>query len=452
MLSRLGGGKGEGENRIMIKEKVDCIIVGAGPAGISAAYVLAKSGLQVVVLERGTYPGAKNVMGGILFTTILNKLIPEFWNEAPLERHLTNRKFCLLSPDTEMGFSFKTQRYNRPPFNNTFTVLRAKFDRWFAQKAEEAGAMVLSEVVVDDFIWENNQCKGVKTRLSEGELYSDVVILAEGANGVLSEKAGLRKISSDGQMVIAVKEIISLPKEAIEDRFCLRSDEGLSIEYFGDAVKGMFGNGFIYTNQESISIGVGCSIKEVAAKKIKTEELLEYFKSHPCVHCLIRGGETQEYLAHMIPEGGYRMLHKLVGNGLILVGDCAGLVNTSHFHEGSNLAMASGVMAAETVIQAKGKGDFTEEILSLYVEKLKNSFVFKDLQKFEKFPKFFQRHSEIFTEYPEIFAELLTDYFSVSEVPKKQVEKEIFKKFKKKVGILKPSRTLFGLARGMDWI
>lgn len=433
-------------------EKVDAIVVGAGPAGISAAYVLAKAGLEVHVLERGAYPGAKNVMGGILFTTILNKLIPEFWNEAPLERHLTNRKFCLLSSDTEISFSFKTQKYNRPPFNNTFMVLRAHFDRWFAHKAEEAGAVILPEVIVDDLIWEGNQCKGVKTRLADGDLYSDVVILAEGANGLLAEKAGLRKTPLDGQMVVAVKEIIGLPREVIEDRFCLESSEGMAIEYFGDSVKGMFGNGFIYTNNESISIGVGCSIKEVADKKIKIEELIEYFKSHPCVKSFIRGGETQEYLAHMIPEGGYRMVHKLVDNGLILVGDCAGLVNTSHFHEGSNLAMASGLMAAETVIQAKERQDFTEKTLFLYIEKLRKSFVFKDIKKFEKFPDFFKKHSEILSQYPEIFAELLTDYFSVSELSKKQIEKEIFKKFKDKVGIIKSFRTAFSLARGMDWI
>ncbi|GAH01345.1 unnamed protein product, partial [marine sediment metagenome] len=130
------------------QEKFDCIIVGAGPAGITAAYKLAKSGLNVVVLERGIYPGAKNVMGGILFTTILNKLIPEFWKEAPLERRISSRRFCLLSEDTELSFSFDTAKFDNPPFNNSFTVLRAKFDQWFASKAEEVGATVISGAVV----------------------------------------------------------------------------------------------------------------------------------------------------------------------------------------------------------------------------------------------------------------------------------------------------------------
>jgi len=86
--------------------KVDVIIVGAGLAGVACAYTLAKAGVNVIVLERGKYPGAKNVMGGILFTTVLEKLIPEFLREAPIERFIMEHKFSLLSRDTELAFSF----------------------------------------------------------------------------------------------------------------------------------------------------------------------------------------------------------------------------------------------------------------------------------------------------------------------------------------------------------
>jgi electron transfer flavoprotein-quinone oxidoreductase len=83
------------------EEKFDCIVVGAGPSGISAALTLARAGLEVVVLERGEYPGAKNLFGGILFSTVVNRLIPEFWKEAPVERHVmggsTSRRIITLS-------------------------------------------------------------------------------------------------------------------------------------------------------------------------------------------------------------------------------------------------------------------------------------------------------------------------------------------------------------------
>lgn len=435
------------------EDRFDCVIVGAGPAGITAAYKLAKNGMNVVVLERGSHPGAKNVMGGILFTPILAKLIPEFWKEAPLERRISSRRFCLLSEDTELSVSFDTAKFDEPPFNNSFTVLRAKFDQWFASRSEEVGAMVISGAVVDELLWDKTRCVGVKTRLVDGNLYADVVIIAEGANAVLSVKEGLRTMPSDSQMCLAVKEIISLPQEVIEDRFCVTDGKGVAIEYFGDAVKGMFGNGFIYTNKESLSVGIACMVSEMRAKKVKPHELLDYFKGHSCVHCLLRGGKIEEYCAHLIPETGYLGLpENLVGDGVMLIGDCAGLLNTSFFHEGINLAMASGLMAAETVIEAKREKDFSKESLSIYKKKLKNSFVLKDLEKFQKFPYLGSKHPELLKEFPNLFAELVTDYFRVGEKSKGEIEKEIIKKFKEKVGFLKFGRKMLALAQAMGWI
>src|SRR3989338_10017858 len=95
--------------------KFDAIVVGAGPAGISAAYVMAKQGMDIAVIERGEYPGSKNLFGGILFTTILNELIPNFWEEAPVERNVLSRKFSVLTEDSEVSFELKSQRFNKQP-------------------------------------------------------------------------------------------------------------------------------------------------------------------------------------------------------------------------------------------------------------------------------------------------------------------------------------------------
>src|SRR3989337_1262090 len=142
-----------------MSERYDCIIVGAGPAGITAAYKLAGAGLNVLVFERGEFPGSKNKFGGILYSTILNKLIPEFWKEAPVERHVVRRRYSFLSKDSEAACDLKFDAFNNPPYNHSFTVLRARFDKWFAKKAEEAGAVIVTDAVVDDFITEGgNRC------------------------------------------------------------------------------------------------------------------------------------------------------------------------------------------------------------------------------------------------------------------------------------------------------
>ena len=439
--------------------KVDVIIIGAGLAGVACAYTLAKAGVNVIVLERGKYPGAKNVMGGILFTSILEKLIPEFLREAPLERFVREHKFSLLSRDTELAFSFQTEKYNQPPHNHSFTALRAKFDRWFAGKAEELGAMVLPDVVVDGLIWQGKRCVGVNSRLSEGDLYANVIVLAEGANSVIAEKEGLKPLPREKNMAVAAKEMISMPPEVIEERFQLAQDKsnddipaGAAIEYFGDAVQGMFGNGFIYTNRDSLSVGIGCTLKELAEKNINPHDALEYFKNHPCVRNLLRNGKTEEYCAHMIPEGGYGNLSKLVFDGLLIIGDCAGLVNTSFFHEGSNLAMASGVYAAKAIMEALKKDNFSRKTFSSYEESLRDSFVVKDLKKFRHFPALGEKCPELVSEYPEVLAEMITGYFEIGEKSKRIIEREVIKMSRKKLGILKFGRNVFNVARAMGWI
>jgi len=439
--------------------RVDVVIIGAGLAGVACAYVLAKAGVNVVVLERGKYPGAKNVMGGILFTTILEKLIPEFLKEAPIERFIMKRKFSLLSRDTELEFSFRTEKYNLPPHNHSFTVLRAKFDRWFASKVEVLGAMILPDVVVDGLIWEGKRCVGVNSRLKDGDLYANVIVLAEGANSVITEREGLKPLPDEKNIAVAAKEIISLPQEVIDERFQLSSDgsrdnipEGAAIEYFGDAVQGMFGNAFIYTNRDSLSVGIGCTLKELAEKNINPHDALEYFKNHPCVRGLLRNGKTEEYCAHMIPEGGYRNLSRLAFDGLLLIGDCAGLVNASFFHEGSNLAMASGVYAAEAIIEALNKGNFSRKTFSSYEERLRNSFVVEDLKKFQYFPALAEKCPELVSDYPEILAEIITGYFAVDEKPKRIIEREVIKRLRKKLGIVRLGKNMFNVARAMGWV
>ncbi|PEJ56889.1 MULTISPECIES: FAD-dependent oxidoreductase [unclassified Bacillus (in: firmicutes)] len=378
-------------------EKFDVIVVGAGPAGISCAYELAKKGVSVVLIERGEYPGSKNVMGGVLYRKMMEDIIPEFWKDAPIERVIVEQRVMMLDKQSATTFGYKGLEFAEEPFNN-FTVLRSKFDQWFAQKAVEQGALLINETVVLECIVENDVVIGVRTDRPDGDLYADVVVLADGVNSLLGKSLGFHKEWRPDEVALATMEILKLDSKIIQDRFGLEGNQGVAIELFGDATKGIVGTGFLYTNKDSLSIGVGTLLSGMIEQKIKPYDLLEYVKNHPMIRPYIQGSEPQEYLAHLIPEGGYKSIPKLVGNGVLVIGDAAQLVNAIH-REGSNMAMTSGRLAAETIIEAKALDNYSDVVLKSYADKLLASFVGQDLKKykdathhFEKFPQYFEQY------------------------------------------------------------
>ncbi len=128
----------------------------------------------------------------------------------------------------------RIERFAQEPCNG-FTLLRSKFDRWYAEKAVEAGALLVPETAVVDLMWRDNQVVGVKTGRPDGDLYGDVVIVADGANSLLAEKAGYRKKPSPSQMSVAAKEILVLPEETINRLFELKDRQGLAHLFLGNA-------------------------------------------------------------------------------------------------------------------------------------------------------------------------------------------------------------------------
>lgn len=288
-------------------EKFDVIVVGAGPSGNSAALRLAQAGLSVLQLERGESSGSKNVQGAILYSDALEKLIPDFREDAPLERHIIEQRMWVLDDNSYMGSHYRSDTFNKPPYNR-YTMIRSQFDKWFSDRVKQAGALVICETTVTNLLLDGQRVIGVQTDRQGGEIYADVVILADGVNSLLAKKAGFHPELKPKDVALAVKEIHFMPQELIEQRFNVKGEEGVVIEMVGKITKGMMGTGFLYTNRESITIGVGCMLSDFKAQKITPYELLEQMKNHPSIKPMIEGGEMKEYTAHLIPEGGYNAM------------------------------------------------------------------------------------------------------------------------------------------------
>lgn len=367
----------------MSNNTFDVIIVGAGPAGTTAALLLARQGYKVALIDRGEFPGSKNMFGGALFGRVLHEIIPEYWTKAPVERYINKKMITMLTEDSSVSLDFNCAAFKEPPYNG-FVIQRTYFDRWYAREAVKAGALLLTQTTVDDVIREGNQVVGVKTRRANGEIRAKVVIAADGAVSLLAKKTGLRKDFTPEQFSLGVKEVIQLPPGALEERLGLVGDEGLSNEMVGRMGDGLHGGAFIYTNKDSLSIGVVAQCHSLKAHKATIYDALEQFKRHPSVAPLLEGGRFLEYSAHLIPEAGINMVPKLYTGGMLVTGDAAGLVLAGGlFLEGVNFAIAAGRMAAETVGHAFNQGSFTAGVLADYETRLKNSFVLQDIDRYK---------------------------------------------------------------------
>jgi len=419
-------------------QQFDAIVVGAGPAGSSAALAMARAGLQVALVERGEYAGAKNVSGAALYApNLLADLLPDYWEEAPVERYLTRRVITFLGQESAVSLDFRTNHFNRPPYNG-FTILRPKFDRWLASKAEEAGALLITSTVVDDLLYKGKQVIGVRCRREDGDLYAPIVIAADGANSFLAKKAGLQREFRADEMTLGVKEVLRLDAHTIEERFNLNGDEGMTNEYVGYASGDVKGGGFLYTNRDTLSIGVVVQIESLAQKKVRAYDLLDQFKQHPAVAPLVRDSVTLEYSAHMIPEGGWAMLPALSRAGLMVVGDAAGFVFAiGLFQEGMNFAIASGLAAAATTQLAHAEHDFSAQSLARYRKQLESSFVLQDLKNF-RHAGALVNNERLQSIYPDLACETMENIYRSNGKPRRKIGRVVRDTMRGKV----PLRTL----------
>lgn len=360
----------------MSDDKFDAIVVGAGVAGSVAALVMARAGLDVLVIERGDSAGCKNMTGGRLYAHTLEAIIPGFAVSAPVERKVTREKISFLTEESAVTLDFHREQPDVPQ-HASYTVLRNRLDPWLMEQAEQAGAQFIPGVRVDALVREGNKVTGVQA--GDDILEANVVILADGVNSMLGRSLGMVPASDPHHYAVGVKEVIGLTPEQINDRFNVTGEEGAAWLFAGSPSDGLMGGGFLYTNNDSVSLGLVCGLGDIAHAQKSVPQMLEDFKQHPAIRPLISGGKLLEYSAHMVPEGGLAMVPQLVNDGVIIVGDAAGFcLNLGFTVRGMDLAIASAQAAATTVIAAKERTDFSASSLAQYKRELEQSCVMRD--------------------------------------------------------------------------
>jgi electron transfer flavoprotein-quinone oxidoreductase len=403
-------------------DKIDAIIIGGGLAGLSAAYKLADGGKQVILLERGDVPGSKNVTGGRIYVDPIREFLPEIIKEAPFERQVVKEIITVLDDESSIQLEYSHNKWRSEPFMS-YTVLRAKFDRWFSEKLMEKGVFVIPRKKVDELLWEDGRVAGIK--VGGEEMGAHIVIAADGALSFMAEKAGMRKPLEPQNYAVAIKEIYKLGEKTIEERFGLDAGEGAANLFVGSITKGMFGGGFLYTNSDSISLGLVMGIESLIKQEqpIEAHRLMEEFTARSEIQRWIRGGELKEYSAHIISEAGLSNMPKLYTGGMLIAGDAAGFaLNLGLTVRGMEFAVASGVIAGEVANEALDKQDTSENFLSLYEKRLKESFVLPDMDTF-RHSKEILENKRLFTVYPKFLCELLDAVFTIGKGPKEPIFK-----------------------------
>ena len=275
-------------------------------------------------LERGAFPGAKNLYGGVIYGRVLDDVVPNWWERVPVQRWVVRRATMVMTPTQAVTIDVRTEAWGQAPYNG-MTAYRADFDSWLAAEAVAAGARLVTSTVATGLRRdEAGRVTGIHTDRPEGDVEAQVVIACDGVNSFLAREAGLAPPAEAAHYTLGVKEVLALPAHVIEERFGLGPDQGCDIEVIG-CTGGIPGGGFLYTNRDTVSIGVVVSVTGLAAAGVRPEELIADFKAHPAIAPSLKGATLQEYGAHLIPEGGYDALPALAGDGLLVAGDAAGL-------------------------------------------------------------------------------------------------------------------------------
>jgi electron transfer flavoprotein-quinone oxidoreductase len=369
-------------------------VVGAGPAGSAAALSLARKGVNVLMLEKARVPGERNMTGGVIYGDFpgewgLIHLVPDFEATAPLERRILSTEVVVLdSPNYAKG----TSKYYRLTKSSAaaklglfsmgfetghdYSVLRRPFDRWFANVAVQAGAMLSTETTAEGLLFEGGAVVGVKT--PREELRAKLVIDSSGVTSTLVAEAGLRARLTPRQLYHGIKRVYKLDPATIEMRFRVKAGAGRAIFFLGGFMHRIGGGAFIYTNKDTLSVGLVVSMDSLIratterfAEVGKLLDVLDEFVAHPMVAELLEGAQAMEYSAHNIPKGFKAILKKPYADGFLATGDALGsFVKIGPMIDGMRRAVTSGMMAASAYMAASSSGSFRARNLSRYRDML----------------------------------------------------------------------------------
>jgi len=420
-----------------MQHRFDAIVVGAGPAGASTAYNLAKAGFNVLMIERGRKPGSKNMFGGRVYKAPVEKAFDDL-EKAPIHRWVVKERISMVYDDEALTIEYDGKG------RHSFTTYLTDLSSWMADKAVSAGAKLVTEVVVDKLLVEDGWVKGIVS--GDEKLYADVVIDCEGVNRLVLERSGFVDKLRPENVALGFKEVLKLSKEDVNKFFGLEDDEGLAWVFMGEYTDGLPGGGFLYTNKDSVSLGLviylGHAVKELEKH---VYDLIERVRLSRIFNKYFRDARVMEYSAHMIPADVKALRPKrLVYNGLVIAGDAGGfLLNLGYTYRGVDFAAYTGYLAAKAVSEASG--DYSQESLSRYEKYVDDSFVGRDLKKFSGVHDLYENR-RLFKEYPMLAINLMRRLFNL-EYESTKVKDAFNESRKGVIGLTTLLKDLWGVYR-----
>jgi electron-transferring-flavoprotein dehydrogenase len=380
---------------------IDVVFVGAGPASLAGALHLGRLArarnlpLSIAVLEKGKEVGAHALSGAVLDPRALQELLPESWQQAPFEGRVEREKLLFLTRGRALPLPIP------PPLNNRgkYVASLGRLLKWMAPQVEAQGVDVFCEFPAAEILLEDGTVVGVRTgdkgRGKDGrpkanfeagiDIRSRVVVLGEGPRGTLAKQLDAHLGLSVGRnpqiYALGLKEVWELPPGRVEP--------GSVVHSMGWPLgRGVFGGGFVYgmrDNQLIVGLVVGLDYRN---PNLDPHTEFQRFKTHPWLRRLLDGGRMAFYGAKAIPEGGFWSMPRLSGNGFLVCGDSGGFLNSQRL-KGIHLAMKSGMLAAETIVEALTAGDTTAERLRAYDGKVRASWAQQELWKVRNFHQAF---------------------------------------------------------------
>ena len=379
--------------------KTDVLIIGGGPSGLATSIHLAdllrNKGMnnRILLVEKGSSIGSHILSGAVIKADVFKDLLPDKdFNDIPFNAKVTKDTTVLM---TESG-AFKLP-FHVPYMNNkgNYVASLGQVCRYLATVAEEKGVEIYPGFSVSDILYENGKVIGAKTidtgldhhgnKLENYQpgtrIEAKLTIFAEGTRGSLArkliQKYDLEKGKNHQIYSLGCKELWSVP----EGRF----GAGEVYHTMGYPLNMKeFGGGFVYgltNNRVAIGLVVGLDYEDPT---FDVHDAFSVWKTTPFISKILKGGKLLEYGAKTLPEGGYYAIPKLYTDNAMIVGDSAGLV-TMPALKGVHLAVTSGMLAARTALLALEKDDFSENVLSLYEESIKDSAIYQDMYPVRNF-------------------------------------------------------------------